>query len=114
MLLDENLPHKLCRYLLSHMVETVRQRGWGGLKNGELLRAAENASFEVFVTADLNLEYQQNLARRRIGIVVLSTNNWPIIRRHIPKIQTAIDAAHSRSFARVDCGMFVRQRNPRH
>ena len=109
-LLDENLPHKLWKHLLKHQVMTVSRQGWGGLKNGDLLKAAENAQFEVFVTADLNVEYQQNLARRRIAMVVLSTNNWPIVKRHIPKIQSAVDGALPGSFTRVDCGAFVRPR----
>jgi predicted nuclease of predicted toxin-antitoxin system len=66
-LLDENLPLKLRKYLLNHQVETVSRRGWGGLKNGELLKASENALFDVFVTADLNLEYQQNLTHGESG-----------------------------------------------
>jgi predicted nuclease of predicted toxin-antitoxin system len=109
-LLDENLPHKLCKHLSGHQVETVNRRGWGGLKNGDLLKAAESALFQVFTTADLNLEYQQNLAARRIGLIILSTNNWPIIKKHVAKIQAAIDTAHAGSFTRVDCGKFVRQR----
>jgi predicted nuclease of predicted toxin-antitoxin system len=108
-LLDENLPVKLRHHLLKHQTETVTKRGWGGLKNGELLKAAESALFDVFVTADLNLEYQQNMAQRRIGLVILSTNNWPIIKKHIPKIQAAVDGAGPGSFVRVDCGKFARR-----
>jgi hypothetical protein len=55
----------------SHEVRTVQQQGWKGLRNGELLRRAADAGFEVFITADQNLEFQQNLARSPLGIVVL-------------------------------------------
>src|SRR5689334_12709486 len=62
-LLDEQLPRQLAREFPSHEVRTVQQQGWAGLKNGELLRRAAEAGFEVFVTTDQNLEFQQNLAR---------------------------------------------------
>jgi hypothetical protein len=52
-------------------VSTVQQRGWAGLKNGELLRVAADAGFEVLVTADRNLQFQQNLSQSRLGIILL-------------------------------------------
>jgi hypothetical protein len=70
-LLDEQLPRHLARDLTGHQVRTVQQEAWAGLKNGELLqRAAER--FDVFVTADQNLQFQQNLAEARLGVVVLA------------------------------------------
>ena len=65
-LLDENLPHRLRHRLGSHEVSTVSYMGWAGLKNGELLKAAEAAGFEVLVTGDQTLPYEQNLAERRL------------------------------------------------
>jgi predicted nuclease of predicted toxin-antitoxin system len=108
-LLDENLPHKLRAHLVQHETATVAYLGWGGLKNGELLQAAEDAGFEVFVTGDLALARQQNLAARRIAIVSLSANNWPIIKNHVARIASAIDNARSGSFVRVECGVFSRK-----
>jgi predicted nuclease of predicted toxin-antitoxin system len=70
-LLDESLPHTLTRHFSGVVVETVFDRGWSGLKNGELLRRAA-ASFDVFVTADQNLQYQQNLKNHEIRVVVLA------------------------------------------
>ena len=70
-LLDEQLPRRLARELRGHEVRTVQQQGWAGLRNGELLRRAADAGFEVFVTGDQNLEFQQDLARARVGVVVL-------------------------------------------
>ena len=61
-LLDEQLPRHLAREIGGHNVSTVQQRGWAGLKNGELLRVAADAGFEVLVTADRNLQFQQNLS----------------------------------------------------
>jgi hypothetical protein len=61
-LLDEQLPRHLVHQLQGHEVTTVQQQGWAGMKNGELLRSAAAAGFEVFLTADRNLEFQQNLS----------------------------------------------------
>ena len=79
-LFDQGTPAPLRRILSSHAVETAFECGWSTLKNGELLTAAEMAGFEVLVTTDANLRYQQNLSARRIAIVVLSTTSWPRIR----------------------------------
>ena len=70
-LLDEQLPRHLARDLTEHQVRTVQQEGWAGLKNGELLRRAADSGFDVFLTADQNLQFQQNLAQARLGVVVL-------------------------------------------
>ena len=70
-LLDEQLPRHLAREIDGHNVSTVQQRGWAGLKNGELLRVAADAGFEVLVTADRNLQFQQNLSQSRLGIILL-------------------------------------------
>ena len=71
-LIDECLPKKLKQELFGHTVFTVQEKGWAGLKNGELLRQAEN-EFDVWVTADQNIESQQNLRRFDIAVVVLIT-----------------------------------------
>jgi predicted nuclease of predicted toxin-antitoxin system len=70
-LLDEQLPRHLAREIGGHNVSTVQQRGWAGLKNGELLHVAADAGFEVLVTADRNLQFQQNLSQSRLGIILL-------------------------------------------
>ena len=70
-LLDEQLPRRLARELTRHDVATVQEQGWTGLKNGELLQRAADAGFEIFLTADQNLQFQQNLAGARLAVVVL-------------------------------------------
>ena len=70
-LIDEQLPRQLARYLVGHEVRTVQQQVWAGLKNGVLLTSAEAAGFQVFVTGDRNLEHRQNLTGRKLGVVVL-------------------------------------------
>ena len=90
-LFDQNVPRVIRRSLLGHVVQTSEQRGWKNLENGELLGAAERAGFEVFVTADQNLTYQQNLLRRRIALVVLGSGQWPIVRQYLTAITTAVN-----------------------
>jgi len=70
-LLDEQLPRQLARHLVGHIVRTVQQQSWAGLKNGVLLGKAEAAGFAVVVTGDQSIEYRQNLTTRKMGIVVL-------------------------------------------
>ncbi len=93
-LLDESLPRQLARELIPHDVRTVRQQGWAGLKNGALLRAASENGFEIFVTADQNLQYQQNVALAKIGIIVLiaPTNRLIDLQPFINEILTVIPA----------------------
>jgi len=74
-LLDEQLPRQLARHLAGHdtkhSVRTVQQESWAGLKNGALLDVAEAAGFSVLITGDQNLEHQQNLTKRKLGVIVL-------------------------------------------
>ena len=88
-LLDECVPWPMHRLLAGHECQTAQQCGWGGVKNGELLQRAEGR-FDVFVTADQNLRYQQNLTGRAIAIVELSTNDLRRIRAAAAQIQGAL------------------------
>jgi hypothetical protein len=108
-LLDENVPHDLRPFLRHHDTFTSAYLRWAGLKNGELLEAAEKAGFDVLVTGDLSLSYQQNMAARRLAIVSLSAINWPVIEPHTAKIVRAVDEAEAGSFVRVECGVFSRR-----
>ena len=87
--------------LLGHEVATAHEQGWSQLQNGELIAAAEEAGFEVFVTTDKNLKYQQNLSVRRLAVVVLLTTSWPRIQRHLPAVVEAIDQAQRGSYREV-------------
>jgi hypothetical protein len=71
-LLDEQLPRQLVPYFVGHDTRTVQEEGWAGLKNGDLLTQAEATGFEIFLTSDQNLEFQQNLRKSRLFVVVLS------------------------------------------
>lgn len=91
-LFDQGTPVPLRRALTQHLVETAYERGWQRLNNGELLRAAEKAGFELLVTTDQNLRHQQNLANRSIAILVLTTASWPRIRKHADLVAAAVSS----------------------
>ena len=109
-LLDEHLDHALRRLLAPHDVVTVAFMGWAGLKNGELLKAAEGGGIDVLLTGDQTLNHEQNLTGRRLAVVALTAIQLPIIRQGLPAVLTAIDQATPGSFAIVDCGSFSRKR----
>ena len=90
-LLDQGTPAPLRRALTDHSVATAYEKGWATLTNGELLAAAEG-SFDVFATTDQNLRYQQNLAERRLAILVLPTTSWPRLQPHAAAIAAAVVA----------------------
>ena len=75
-LFDNGTPRGVASVLRGYTVEEARSHGWDNLGNGELLDAAEAEGFDVFVTTDRNIRYQQNLASRRLAIVVLSKGRW--------------------------------------
>ena len=93
-----------------HEVVTALYMGWDELKNGALLRRAGVGGVEVLLTGDRSLVHEQNLSGLKIAIVVLSTNNWAILRNHVPKILAAIDAASPGTFQAIDCGRFSRKK----
>jgi hypothetical protein len=99
---DQVTPVPIRRSLAGHTVRTASQQGWDKLQNGELLAAAEAAGFDILLTADKNLRYQQNLAGRRIALVVLSTPRWPLVRLHLDRVVVAINAATPGSYTEVD------------
>src|ERR1039457_1086019 len=101
-LLDHSTPAPLRYALKGHVVVETFERGWERLANGALLDAAEAAGFELFVTADKNIRYQQNLTGRKISIVVLGNAQWPVLRRYVDRVVTAVSAATPGSYTEVD------------
>jgi hypothetical protein len=89
-LFDQGTPVPIRPFLKEHTVQTTAQRGWDKLKNGELLKAAEDAGFDVLVTPDKNIRYQQNLKVRTIALVVLGNPQWPILRLHVERVVAAV------------------------
>ena len=100
-LLDHCVPRGLRQALAGCDVATAYQRGWSTLKNGALLQAAEGDGFDVLVTSDKNLRYQQNLANRRIAIVELPTNSFPKLRPHFSDIADAVQRVQSGGYLEV-------------
>lgn len=90
-LFDQGTPVPLRRFLSGHTVVTAFERGWSTLKNGDLIREAEAAEFDVLVTTDSNLKYQQQVRGRAIGIVVLMSTSWPKIQGKIPAVVTGVE-----------------------
>ena len=90
-LFDQGTPVPLRKFLNTHQVETVFERGWSTMKNGDLLTRGEEEGFDVFVTTDKNLCNQQNLSGRIIAIVVLSSTSWPRIQSAVVPIKQAIE-----------------------
>lgn len=101
-LFDQGTPVPLRRHLEDHSVETAFERGWQELENGDLLSTAEDAGFELLVTTDQNLKYQQQLAERKIGIFVLKTTSWPRIRLHIEAIKAVIDQCKTADYHEIE------------
>jgi hypothetical protein len=101
-LFDHGTPAPLISFLAGHTVTKAKDRGWDSLSNGDLLNAAEAAGFDVLLTTDKNIRYQQNLEGRRIAVVVLSTPQWPIVKLHVDKIAVAVNAATPASYVEVE------------
>ncbi len=96
-LFDQGTPVPLRRVLGGHTISTAFEEGWAQLSNGELLNAAE-AAFDVLITTDQNLRYQQNLTGRRLAILVLPTTSWPIIQTHSGEVVAAVDELQAGEF----------------
>ena len=99
-LFDHGRPAPLRRHLPGHEISTAYEMGWAKLSNGDLLAAAE-ASFDVFITTDQNLRYQQNLTGRRLAIVVLMTTSWPQIEKHKDKVIAALKTVKAGDFIEI-------------
>lgn len=108
---DQNVPRGLARYLATHEVTRAAELGWQELKNGDLLVQAELHGFEVFVSCDRNLAHQQRVEGRKIAIVALSTNNWPLIKPNTELVARAVDEAVAGSYRPVNCGQFLPRRS---
>jgi hypothetical protein len=100
-LLDEGVPIQILPAFRDHDITTVQREGWGSMKNGELIARADG-SFDVFVTCDKNLKYQQNLKNRTIAILELSTNKRRIIEENLSRISMVISECKTGSFISVD------------
>ncbi len=100
-LFDQGTPVPLRQYLREHSVTTAYEEGWSNLSNGDLLKSAEDQGYQIFVTTDRNLRYQQKLSDRQIAIVVLLSTSWPKIRTQTDKVCGVINEIKLGDYAEV-------------
>jgi hypothetical protein len=102
-LFDHGTPKGLVRALPGHTIITAQARGWDKLSNSALLDAAEEAAVDLLLTTDRRIRYQQNLAGRKIALVVLTgTTKWSRVRLHFQRIAAVVDAAMPGSYAEIN------------
>jgi hypothetical protein len=101
-LLDNSVPRGVARFLNDHNVIECRERNWDTSSNGQLLALAESAGFEVLITTDKNIRYQQNLKGRKIALVVLGAGLWRRIRPFLPQLLAAVNAATPGSYTEIE------------
>ncbi|MDQ2775530.1 MAG: hypothetical protein M3Y57_11535 [Acidobacteriota bacterium] len=105
-LFDQNVPRPLERFLVGHDVKRAAV-GWAELKNGGLLAAAENAGFDVLLSGDKTIRYEQNMTGRKIALVYMSDNHWPVVKHHVAAISQAIEQVAPGEVRAVYCGTFI-------
>ena len=101
-LFDQGVPRGLTESLTGHDVTEARKLHWERISNGELLKLAEGAGFDLLLTTDKNVRYQENLAGRNISIVVLGNSPWWLVRQHLDAIVATVNEAAPGSYAEVD------------
>lgn len=111
-LLDADVPATLRHRLPGHDVTTAQRMGWSLLENGDLLNAAETDGFDVFVTGDKNLSYQQNLEGRQLAIVLLGTTHWKQLRQDTTPVVAAVNRATPGSFEALPAPSLPARRPP--
>ena len=101
-LFDQGVPRGLTASLRGHEVTEARKLKWERISNGELLKLAESAGFDLLLTTDKNVRHQQNLADRKISIVVLGSSPWWLVQQHLDAIAAAVNAATPGSYTDVE------------
>ena len=100
-LFDQGATVPLRKSLVGHEVHTAYELGWAALQNGEHLKTAETSGFDAIITTDQNLRYQQNLADRKLAILLLTTTNWRLIRADLNRVATSVDTLRPGSYAEL-------------
>ena len=101
-LFDQGTPVPIRGYLSGHTVGISADLGWERLRNGDLLAVAEQAGYDLLLTTDKNIRYQQNLKDRVIAIIVIGHSQWPALEPHVQRVVEAVGAAFPGSYAEVD------------
>ena len=100
-LFDQGTPAPLRHHLAGHSVDTAYERGWSDLRNGDLLAKAELDGYELLITTDQNIRYQQNLVGRQLGILVLRSTSWPRIQLRIGDIRVVVDGMQPGNYREI-------------
>ncbi len=100
-LFDNGTPNPIANSLIGREVTFARQIGWHELSNGELIQQAEDAGYDVLLSTDKNIRYQQNLSGRRIALVIRGNSLWPVVRLHVDLIADAVNACTPGSYTEV-------------
>ena len=101
-LLDHSVPRPLKNNFPGHDTDTAAERGWHELHNGELLDMAETDGYELLITADRQMPFQQNFARRSMSILILTTNSWPVLRQRLDDVNRAVNAIGYNQISELD------------
>lgn len=101
-LFDQGTPVPLRQYLPEYTVTTAYEQGWSDLANGQLLTSAEHAGYDLLMTTDQNLRYQQQVTGRRLAIVVLRSTSWPRIRHHITAIRPVVECIAAGGYEEIE------------
>ena len=101
-LFDHGTPKPIAGSLAGHEVTFARQIGWHALENGELIQRAEDGGYDVLLSTDKNIQYQQNLIGRKIALVVRGNSQWPVVQLYLERIVTAVNANKPRSYTEVE------------
>jgi hypothetical protein len=101
-LFDNGAPKPIARCLTGHEVTYARRIGWHEMENGELIEQAEQGGYEVLLSTDKNIRYQQNLSGRRIALVILGNPQWPALRLYLDRMAAAVNAATPGTYTEVN------------
>ncbi len=101
-LFDNGTPAPLRQFLKGHTVVEALERGWDRLTKGDLITAAEAEGFDLLLTTDKNMRYQQNLTGRKIAFVVIGNQQWPTLRRYVDRVVVAVETAKPGSYGEVE------------
>jgi hypothetical protein len=101
-LFDHGTPAPLEAFLHGHSVKRAKDMGWDTLGNGDLLKAAEDAGFELLLTTDKSIRFQQNLSNRKLAIIVLGNSRWRLEQRCVERVVHPVTAAKPGEYVDVE------------